>query len=179
MRVRIIAPGCENNSCWEWVGQAESVEKSWKTWKLAKLPKFRKNNKQVKKLHIPMLLFFGFLLTLQVFMFFMIFQLIPPVLLFPTNYCFLNQVIPPLSGVLGNKSRPLNIDIMYSEISSEMQDCLFSNLGIVGNMKPTDISWYFIPGKAYRLRHVNAKTRRCLVYVSMSYQRHEKISCFI
>ena len=109
------------------------------------------------------MIFFGILLTLQVFMFFMIFQLIPPVLLFPTNYCFLNQVIPPLSGVLGNKSQPLNMDIMYSEISSEMQDCLFSNLGIVGNMKPTDISSYSIPERAYGLRNVDLKTRKCLV----------------
>ena len=23
-----VAPGHENNSCWEWVGQAESVEKT-------------------------------------------------------------------------------------------------------------------------------------------------------
>ena len=29
-------PGWENNKCWEWVGEEESVEKSWKTWKLAK-----------------------------------------------------------------------------------------------------------------------------------------------
>ena len=108
-----------------------------------KVTKIPKNNKYVKKV-----IFFGIKLTLQIFIFFIFFQLIPPVLLFPTNYCFLNQVIPTLSGVLGNKSQPLNIDIMYSEISSEMQDCLFSNLGIVGNMKPTDISWYSIPERA-------------------------------
>ena len=37
-----LSPSHENNSWWEWVGQAESVKKSWKTWKLAKLPKFWK-----------------------------------------------------------------------------------------------------------------------------------------
>ena len=48
-------------------------------------------------------------------------------------------------------------------MSSEMQDCLFPNLGIVRNMKPTDVSLYSIPGKAYGLRHVDGKTRPCLV----------------
>ena len=45
------------------------------------------------------LLFFRILVTLAVFMFSMIFQLIPPVLLPPTNYCFHDQVITPLPGV--------------------------------------------------------------------------------
>ena len=45
----------------------------------------------------------------------------------------------------------------------EMQDFFFLNLGIAKNMKPTDVSWYLIPGKAYWLRHINANTRRCLV----------------
>ena len=35
-----ISPNYENNSCWELVGQAESVKKLWKTWKLANLAKF-------------------------------------------------------------------------------------------------------------------------------------------
>ena len=48
-------------------------------------------------------------------------------------------------------------------MSSEMQDCLFPNLGIVRNMKPTDVFLYSIPGKAYGLRHVDGKTRTCLV----------------
>ena len=45
------------------------------------------------------LLFFRILVTLAVFMFSMIFQLIPPVLLPPTNYCFHDQVITPLPGL--------------------------------------------------------------------------------
>ena len=48
-------------------------------------------------------------------------------------------------------------------MSSEMQDCLFPNLGIVINIKPTDFFLYSIPGKAYGLRHVDRKTRTCLV----------------
>ena len=57
-----------------------------------------------------------------------------------------------------------------------MQDGLLPNLGICRHMKPTDVSWNSIPGKAYGLRDVDAKTRICLV---MSFQRHEQISCFI
>ena len=45
------------------------------------------------------LLFFRILATLAVFMSSMIFQLIPLVLLPPTNYCFHDQVINPLPGV--------------------------------------------------------------------------------
>ena len=45
------------------------------------------------------LLFFRILVTLPVFMFFMIFQLTPPVLLPPANYCFHDQVITPLPWV--------------------------------------------------------------------------------
>ena len=41
----------------------------------------------------------------------------------------------------------------------------FSNLGIVRNVKPTDVSWYSIPGKAYGLRHVDSNTRKYLVMV--------------
>ena len=44
-----------------------------------------------------------------------------------------------------------------------MQDCLFPHLGIVRNMKPTDVFLYSIPEKAYTLRHVGGKTRPCLV----------------
>ena len=48
-------------------------------------------------------------------------------------------------------------------MSSEMQNCLLPNLGIVRNMKPTDVFLYSIPEKAYALRHVDGKTRSCLV----------------
>ena len=48
-------------------------------------------------------------------------------------------------------------------MTSEMRDCLFPNLGIVRNMKPTDIFLYSIPGMAYGLRHIDGKTRTCLV----------------
>ena len=48
-------------------------------------------------------------------------------------------------------------------MSSEMQDRFFPNLGIVRNMKPTVLFLYSIPGKAYQLRHIDGKTRTCLV----------------
>ena len=48
-------------------------------------------------------------------------------------------------------------------MSSEMQDCLFPNLGLVRNMKPTDVFIYSIPGEAYGLRHIDGKYRTCLV----------------
>ena len=48
------------------------------------------NKKQVKKL-----LFLGILLTFSVFIIFMIYQLILPVLLTPTNYCFQDEVTSP------------------------------------------------------------------------------------
>ena len=88
----------------------------------------------------------------------MIFQLIPHGLLTPTNFCFHDQVITSLPGVLGKKWSPLNIDIYtFTEMSSEMQVSLFPNLGIVRNIKPKDVFLYSIPGKAYRLRHIDGK----------------------
>ena len=47
-------------------------------------------------------------------------------------------------------------------MSSEIQDCLFPNLGIFSNMRPSDVLLYSIPGKSYRLRHVDGKTRTFL-----------------
>ena len=44
-----------------------------------------------------------------------------------------------------------------------MQDCIFSNLGLFRNMKPTDVSWYSISGKTYGLRNVDEQTRNILV----------------
>ena len=93
----------------------------------------------------------------------MIFQMIPHVLLTPTNFCFHDKVITSLPGVLGIKWSPLNIGIAFTEMSSKMQDCLFPNLGIVRNMKPTNVFFISIPKKAYALRHVDGKTRPCLV----------------
>ena len=48
--IESVAPERQNNSRWEQVGQAESVEKSWKTLKLAKFQKILTNNNQVKGL---------------------------------------------------------------------------------------------------------------------------------
>ena len=48
-------------------------------------------------------------------------------------------------------------------MSSEMHNRLLPNLGIVRNMKPTDVFLYSIPKKAYALRDVDGKTRPCLV----------------
>ena len=93
----------------------------------------------------------------------MIFQMILHVLLTPTNFCFHDKVITSLPGVLGIKWSPLNIGIAFTEMSSKMQDCLFPNLGIVRNMKPTYVFLYSVPKKAYALRHVGGKTRPCLV----------------
>ena len=61
------------------------------------------------------------------------------------------------------------------EMSSEMQDCLFPNLGIVRNMKSTDFFFiYSIPGEAYRLRHIDRKTGICFFcfqqYIYLKYQ---------
>ena len=61
-------------------------------------------------------------------------------------------------------------------MSSQMQDCLFPNMGIVRNMKPTDVFLYSIPGRAYGLRHVDGKLEHG--HVSIPYQSHEKILCF-
>ena len=48
-------------------------------------------------------------------------------------------------------------------MSSEIQDCLFPNLGIFRNMRPSDNLLCSIPRKAYRLRHIDGKTRTFLV----------------
>ena len=48
-------------------------------------------------------------------------------------------------------------------MSSEMQDCLFPKFGKFRNMKPTKVLLYSISGKAYGLRHIDGKTRTCLV----------------
>ena len=52
---------------------------------------------------------------------------------------------------------------------SEMQDCLFPNLGIFRNMKPSNVSSYSIPGKKYRLREVDAKTKN----KNIIFQKHD------
>ena len=55
-----------------------------------------------------------------------------------------------------------------------MQDCLFPDLGIVRNMKPTDVFFlYSIPEKAYGLRHIDGKTRTCLVMSQCFQQYHQ------
>ena len=47
----------------------------------------------------------------------MIFQMIPQVLLTPTNFCFHDKVITSLSGVLGITWSPLKIDIAFTEMN--------------------------------------------------------------
>ena len=70
-------------------------------------------------------------------------------------------------------------------MSSELHDCLFPNLGIVRNMKPTDVFLHSIPEKAYGLRHIDGKTIPCLspylikamrkfyVFNNIIYQKYE------
>ena len=49
-------------------------------------------------------------------------------------------------------------------MSSEMQDCLFPNLGIVINMKPTDVCIIFHSRKGIQTQtHCQKKTRTYLV----------------
>ena len=74
--------------------------------KFGKFTKILNKDKPVKKM-----LFLGILLTLSVLIFFMIFQLIPTVLLTPTNFCFHDKVITLLPGVFSIKWWPLNIGI--------------------------------------------------------------------
>ena len=59
--------------------------------------------------------FLRILITLPIFMFFMIFQLILSVLLTPNNYCFHNQVIPPPErlGVVDQTFTKLDMVILY------------------------------------------------------------------
>ena len=80
----------------------------------------------------------------------MIFKMILHVLFTPSNFCFHDKVITSLPGVLGIKWSPLNIGIAFTEMSSKMQDCLFPNLGIVRNMKPTDVFFIFHSRKGIR-----------------------------
>ena len=57
---------------------------------------------QLKRVNLSVLLFLRILVNLPVFIFFLIFQLFPPVLLITTNYFIHDQVIPPLFEVLKN-----------------------------------------------------------------------------
>ena len=106
----------------------------------------------------------------------MFFQLIPHVLLTPTNFCFHDQAITSLPGVLGNKWSPLNMGIylywneLRNAVLSVPQPGYSSSIG--STIRIGRESWclpyagfflYYIPGKAYRLRHINGKTRTCLV----------------
>ena len=47
-------------------------------------------------------------------------------------------------------------------MSSKRQDYLFPNLGIVRNIKPTDIFYIFYSREGIRI-HIDRKTRTCLV----------------
>ena len=61
------------------------------------------------------LLFLGILLTFSVFIIFMIFQLILPVLLTPTNYCFQDQVTPPSDRLWVVNQTFTKLDMVYSD----------------------------------------------------------------
>ena len=80
------------------------------TSKIVKFTKSLNNKKQVKKMS-----FLEILLTFLVFTTFMIFQLIVPVLLIPTNYCFQDQVTPP-SDRLWLVNQPFTkLNMVYSD----------------------------------------------------------------
>ena len=74
----VIAPGHQNNSWWDRVGEPESVEKKTKKLTNGREPKKMKN--------------VGSLLIVNFFNFF---QLITALLLIPTNYCFHDLVLRP------------------------------------------------------------------------------------
>ena len=80
------------------------------TSKFGKFIKSLNNNKQVKKL-----LFLGILLTFSVFIIFMIFQLILPVLLTPTSYCFQDQLTSPSDRLLLVNQTFTKLDMVYSD----------------------------------------------------------------
>ena len=100
-------------------------------------------------------------MNLQVFMFSMIFQLIPPVLLTPTNCCIHEQVVPPLPGVIGITWSHRNINLFWKNLRNT--GLSFPNISIFRNMKPRYVSSYTIPGNTCRLRGVDEKTRNLLV----------------
>ena len=94
----------------------------------------------------------------------MICQLFPHVLLTPTNFCFHDQVITSLPGVLGNKWSPLNICIYLYWNELRNAGLSFPTPGYSQKYE-TNICFflYLIPGKAYGLRHIDGKARTCLV----------------
>ena len=61
------------------------------------------------------LLFLGILQNFSVFIIFMIFQLILPVLLTPTNYCFQDQVTSPSDRLLLVNQTLTKLDMVYSD----------------------------------------------------------------
>ena len=69
----------------------------------------------------PVCYLFRILVPLPIFMFFMIFHLILPVLLTPNNYCFHNQVIPfhDLLGVVDQTFTKLSTVIVFRKIWSQ------------------------------------------------------------
>ena len=99
--VMLKTPVC-GDTFWSWiqqlVGESRTGGISWKimkNMKTGKVSKNPKNNDIGIYNFFTCLLFFKILVTLPIFMFFMIFQLILPVLLTPNNYCFHTKVIPP------------------------------------------------------------------------------------
>ena len=88
-----------------------------KTGKVSKNPK----NNNIGKCNFFTCFFFLFriLVTLPIFMFFMIFQLILPVLLTPNNYCFHNQVIPPPDRLGVVYQTFTKLDMVYSDFIQE------------------------------------------------------------
>ena len=59
-----------------------------------------------------------------------------------------------------------------------MQDCLFPNLGIVRNMKPTVVFFIFHSQKGIRTQTHWQKNYNMFGHISIPYQSHEKILCF-
>ena len=85
---------------------------SFKCESTSKFNKFNRSlndNKQGKKL-----LFLEILLTFSVFIIFMFFQLILPVLLTTTNFCFQDQVTPPSDRLLVVNQNFTKLDMVYS-----------------------------------------------------------------
>ena len=128
--------------------------------KFGKFTNLLNNNKPVN-----MSLFLRILLNFSVFIIIRIFQLIPHVLLTPTNFCFYDQMITSLPGVLDIAWSPLNIGIYLYWNELRNAGLSFSQPGY--SKKPTDVFFlYSIPRKAYGLRHIDRKTRTCSISFS-------------
>ena len=101
----------------------------------------------------------------MVFIIFVNFQLIPHVLLTPTNFCFHDQVI---TGVLGNKWSPqkIGINLYWNELRNAGLSFPYPGYSLKCETNSFFFYLFFLysfPGKEYGLRHIDVKTKTRLV----------------